>query len=302
MLVDLIDEINDRVEEAIDDLADLDLPDELSVEDIARVAADVVTGLPVIGDALDAAFFARSEAELAEARKADAEAGHADVTQAKQQAERDLQRAIAGRPAAITICSPQPLADALDEAWAYGDRVPVQITIRNLPEASRTALGATPGPVLLALNGARLRVAATEWQRGPGRYRLTYTLDRRNSPLRPGANVLECAYADSVHKPVRARVLFLAHFSAVADEAIAERDGETLAVRAGRLPVNLDGWRVYDGSRGARLKGSLKPGERLSLSDLTLAPGVPDDDCPPRLTVVDQLRRWRAEVIPRRTL
>ncbi len=301
LVEDLADEINDRLEEAIDNLADLDLPDELSVDDILRVAADVVTGLPVIRDALQAAFVARSEAELAEARKADAAARHADVTQAKQQAERDRQRAIAGRPAAITICSPQPLADALDEAWAYGDRVPVQITIRNLPEAARTALGATPGPVLLALNGARLRVAASEWQHEPGRYRLTYTLDRRNSPLRPGANVLECAYADSVHKPVRARVLFLAHFSAVADEAIAERDGQTLAVRAGRLPVNLDGWRVYDGSRGARLKGSLKPGERLSLSELTLAPGVHDDDCPPRVTVVDQLRRWRAEVIPRRT-
>ena len=98
LVEDLADEINDRLEEAIDNLADLDLPDELSVDDILRVAADVVTGLPVIRDGLQAAFVARSEAELAEARKADAAARHADVTQAKQQAERDRQRAIAGRP------------------------------------------------------------------------------------------------------------------------------------------------------------------------------------------------------------
>jgi hypothetical protein len=155
--------------------------------------------------------------------------------------------------------------------------------------------------VLLALNGTRLRIATSTWRREGGRYRLTYTLDKRNSPLRAGVNVLECAYADSVHDPVRARVLFLAHFSAVGDEAVAERNGDTLAVRAGRLPVDLDGWRVYDGGRRARLTGSLKPGERLSLSGLTLAQGVPDGDCPPRVTVVDQLRRWRAEVIPRRT-
>jgi hypothetical protein len=128
---------------------------------------------------------------------------------------------------------------------------------------------------------------------------MTHTLDRRNSPLRPGANMLECAYADSVHDPVRASVLFLAHFSAVGDEAVAERDGDTLAVRAGRLPVDLDGWRVYDGGRRAHLTGSLKPGEQLSLSGLRLAPGVPDGDCPPRVTVVDQLRRWRGEVTPR---
>ncbi len=81
--------------------------------------------------------------------------------------------------------------------------------------------------------------------------------------------MLECAYADSVHEPVRARVLFLAHFSGVSDEAVAEPDGETLAVRAGRLPVDLGGWRVYSGGRRAGLKGSLKPGERLPLSELT---------------------------------
>lgn len=298
---DLADEINDRLEDAINDLAGLHLPDELSVDDVVRIAADVVTGLPVIGDALELAFAARDEEEAAEANRADAEAHHAEATAAKQRAERDLARATAGGRATITICSPQPLADALADAWAYGDRVPVQITIRNLPEAARTALGATPGPVMLALNGARLRIAASAWRHEPGRYRLTYTLDRRNSPLRPGANVLECAYADSVHRPVRASVLFLAHFAPVGDEAVAERDGQTIAVRAGRLPVDLGGWRVYDGGRSARLKGSLKPGERLSLSDLTLAPGVPDGDCPPRVTVVDQLRRWRGEVIPRRT-
>ncbi len=61
-------------------------------------------------------------------------------------------------PARITICSPQPLADTIEEAWAYGDRVPVQISIRGLPEAARTALGATPGPLLLTLNGVRLRI------------------------------------------------------------------------------------------------------------------------------------------------
>ncbi len=196
------------------------------------------------------------------------------------------------------------MADALDHAWTYGDRVPVQITIRNLPEASRTALGVTPGPVVLALNGTRLKVATSAWRHESGRYRLTHTLDRRNSPLRPGANVLECAYADSVHDPVRASVLFLAHFSAVGDEAAAEPDGHTLAVRAGRLPVDLGGWRMYNGGGRARLKGSLKPGERLSLTELTFVPGRGDGaklpgDCPPRLTLVDELRRWRGEVVPR---
>jgi hypothetical protein len=298
---DLADEINDRLEEAINDLAGLDLPDELSVDAILEIAADVVTGLPIISDALQAAFVARSEQALAEAKRAAAAERHAAAARAKRQGELDVARATAAGPAAITICSPQPLAGALEEVWAYGDRVPVQITIRNLPAASRTALGATPGPVLLALNGTRLRIATSTWRREGGRYRLTYTLDKRNSPLRAGVNVLECAYADSVHEPVRARVLFLAHFSVVGDEAVAERDGDTLAVRAGRLPVDLDGWRVYDGGRRARLTGSLKPGERLSLSGLTLAQGVPDGDCPPRVTVVDQLRRWRAEVIPRRT-
>jgi hypothetical protein len=302
--IDLVDEINDRLEEAIDDLTRLDLPDEISVDDIVRVAVDVVTGLPAIGDALARAFAASDAEAVADANRAAAEARHAEATSAKQQAELDIARAIARRPAAITICSPQPLADALDHAWTYGDRVPVQITIRNLPEVSRTALGVTPGPVVLALNGTRLKVATSAWRHESGRYRLTHTLDRRNSPLRPGANVLECAYADSVHDPVRASVLFLAHFSAVGDEAAAEPDGHTLAVRAGRLPVDLGGWRMYNAGGRARLKGSLKPGERLSLTELTFVPGRGDGaklpgDCPPRLTLIDELRRWRGEVVPR---
>jgi hypothetical protein len=170
-------------------------------------------------------------------------------------------------------------------------------------DAARSALGATPGPLLLTLNGVRLRITASVWRHEAGRYRLTHTLDRRNSPLRPGVNVLECAYADSVHKPVRARVLFLVHFSGVIDEAAAEPDGEAITVRAGRLPVELGGWRIYHGDRRAGLKGSLKPGEQLSLSESTV--GLRDgasarEDCPPRLTVVDELRRWRGEVVPRR--
>ena len=303
LLGDLADEINDRVEEAINDLAGLQLPDEISVDDVVRVAVDVVTGLPAIHQALQAAYAARREQAAAEAKRAGLAARRTDVTQSKQRSERDLARATAKGPAHITICSPQPLADTLDEAWAYGDRVPVQITIRGVPEAARTALGQTPGPLLLTLNGTRLRISASVWRHEAGRYRLTHTLDRRNSPLRPGANVLECAYADSVHKPVRARVLFLVHFSGARDEAVAEPDGDTLAVRAGRLPVDLGGWRLYNGGRSARMKGSLKPGERLSLSELTF--GLRDgessrDDCPPRLTLVDELRRWRGEIVPRR--
>ena len=46
LLADLADEVNDRLEEAINDLAGLQLPDELSVADVLRVAVDVVTGLP----------------------------------------------------------------------------------------------------------------------------------------------------------------------------------------------------------------------------------------------------------------
>ena len=305
LLGDLADEINDRVEEAVNDLAGLQLPDEISLDDVLRVAEDVVTGLPFINDALRAAFAARREDSAAEARRAAFEARRAAAAQTKQRAELDLARATAKGPARITICSPQPLADTIEDAWAYGDRVPVQISIRGLPEAAHTALGATPGPLLLTLNGVRLRMTASVWRPEAGRYRLTHTLDRRNSPLRPGANVLECAYADSVHKPVRARVLFLAHFSGVSDEAVAEPDGDTVAVRAGRLPVDLGGWRIYHSGRRAGLKGSLKPGEWLSLSELTvgLRDGVSArDDCPPRLTVVDELRRWRGEVVPRRPL
>jgi hypothetical protein len=303
LISDLADEVNDRVEEAIDDLAGLQLPDEISVEDVLRIAVDVVTRLPVINDALQAAFAARHEEAAAEAKRAAAAARRAAVAQAKQRAELDLARATTKGPARITICSPQPLADTIEEAWAYGDRVPVQITIRDLPQAARTALGATPGPLVLTLNGATLNVTASAWRHEAGQYRLTYTLDRRNSPLRSGANVLECAYADSVHKPVRARVLFLVHFSSASDEVVAEPDGETLAVRGGRLPVELGGWRVYNGGRSARVRGSLKPGERLSLSETTF--GLRDgdsavNDCPPRLTVVDELRRWRGEVVPRR--
>jgi hypothetical protein len=305
LIATLADEINDRVEEAIEDLAGLDLPDELSVTDVARVAVEVVTELPVIRDALGAAFDARREESAAHGKRTAAEDQHQQAVQDKRRAELDRSRAIGKRPAEITICSPQPLADALDEVWAYGDRVPVQITIRNLPEVPRTALGLTPGPVVLLLNGSRLRIAASAWRHEPGRYRLTHTLDRRSSPLRPGANVLECAYADSVHEPVRASVLFLVHASALSDEAAAEPDGDTLAVRAGRLPVDLRGWRMYDGGGRTPLKGSLKPGERLSLTDLTFVPGIgngprPPRDCAPRLTLVDELRRWRGEVIPRR--
>lgn len=299
LIADLADEVNDRVEVAVDNLAGLQLPDELSVADVARVAVDIVTGLPAISDALSGAFDARREQAAAEARRASAEARHADVAQSKQRAEHDIAQATAKGPARITICSPQPLEDSLDDAWAYGECVPVQITIRNLPQAARTALGATPGPVLLTLNGSRLRVAVSGWRHDAGAYRLTYTLDRRNAPLRAGANVLECAYADSVHTPVRARVLFLAEFSAAGDEAIAEHDGHTLAVRAGRLPVDLSGWRVYNGKRRAPLKERLKPGERVSFPDLM--PGLRDgeSDCPPRVTLVDQWRRWRGEVIHR---
>jgi hypothetical protein len=61
---------------------------------------------------------------------------------------------------------------------------------------------------------------------------------------------------------------------------------------------------MYNGGGRAPLKGSLKPGERLSLNELKFVPVRGDGvssrgECPPRLTVVDQLRRWRGEVIPR---
>lgn len=73
-----------------------------------------------------------------------------------------------------------------EEAWAYGDRVPVQITVGNLPEATRTALGATPGPLALTLNGSRLKVASSAWRHEAGRYRLTQTLNRRGGQYQIG--------------------------------------------------------------------------------------------------------------------
>ena len=303
LLADLADAINDRVEEAVDDLANLELPDELSVADVAQAAADVVGDVPLIGDALAAAFGAREGEAAARRERQRALSRRAAKRTANRRTQERLDNAVTKRPAQITICSPQPLADELDDAWAYGDSVPVRIAIRHLPRAPQTALGRTPGPVLLALNGAPVRLRQDAWRHEDGVYRLDHTLDSRTSHLRAGVNVLECSYADSVHAPVRAQVLFLAHVSAVGDDATAEADGDKLAVKAGYRPIDLHRWRVYDGDGRARLKGKLKPGERVELTHLEFAKrkGTPPQppDCAPTLTVVDHLRRYRGETRPR---
>jgi hypothetical protein len=270
LLAELADAVNDAVEQAVENLASLDLPDELSVGDVADAAVDVVTGLPLIRDALRAAFAADDNERAADANRAEAEADRAVARGRKRRAELGLAQAIVKAPARITMCSPHPLEARLADAWAYGDEVPVRITIRNVPRIAVTPLGRTPGPVLVALNGAPVRLPAAAWQLDRGRATLEHTLTARNSSLRPGVNVLECSYADSVHAPVRATVLFLAHASPPTDGVTARFDGATFTIRRGRLPAVVDRWRLHETRPGA-------------------------GDCAPTLTLVDDRGRRRAE-------
>jgi hypothetical protein len=69
LLEKLADDINDELEEAIEDIVGLDLPDELSVEDVIKAAVDVVSELPVIREALGAAFDARDQEAAADANR-----------------------------------------------------------------------------------------------------------------------------------------------------------------------------------------------------------------------------------------
>lgn len=269
LMAKLADAVNDAVESEIVALAGLDLPRELSIADVCDAAVAIVTGFPLIRDSLLRALNAR-EAELeAQRQRAQREARAAAARERKLRMQRRLSDAVVKAPARIIICSPQPLSRDMRHAWTYGDEVPLRLTIVNVPRVANTALGKTPGPVLLALNGAPVRLLRGAWRVHQGRATLETYLNRNNSSLRPGVNVVECSYADSVHPPVRVTVLFLSHATPPGDDARTSFERDGFAIKPGRVPIAIERWREY------RFAGK--------------------KDCPETLTLVDHCGRMRAE-------
>jgi hypothetical protein len=100
---------------------------------------------------------------------------------------------------------------------------------------------------------------------------LVYSLTRKNSALRGGVNLLECSYADSVHNPVRASVLFLVHLSPPIDGATVKKGGKSLIVKQGNSPIDRQRWKQ-------------------------LLVGKGTVDFPSTLILVDDRGRWRGEL------
>jgi hypothetical protein len=262
---DIAEEAVDLVNDALS-VAGLSLPQELTPDTLADIAATYLTGLTALREALQEAID-RREAEKAAQRERDAAAAERDARKAEYERRQEAEAALHGDALSVAILSPLQLEGKPEDNWAYAGELEVYLHVDGA-RPSFVQPGA-PTRILLALNGATVHVEASQWSYLTTRRRMVLrtTFSMANSPLRAGINHLECSVVSGDgDTPARASVVFavnpnlpfegqlaideaLSVFDAAGDDH-ERTENETVTLRnRGTRSIDLTAWQLRDRAR-----------------------------------------------------
>lgn len=269
--------ITNRLNAAVQALANLQLPREISLQAIVDAAVDIVTNLPPIREALRLAFAARQNEQAARAGERRLRTTIAAKTQAQEAKQDALDAALVGGALGVNICSPLGVTNDTEAACTYHTSIPVRIVVAGLPATPGNAMD---GQALLLLNGQQVSVPDAAWQRTGKLLRLSLPLATSHPAMRPGLNVLEFACAGGGRPAQRSRKTFLVN------KAATPTDGVRVRVTNGALDISgavstaaLQGWRVVVPGGQVR-RGVLTAGTPVPLNKLAGPPAAPPSPRP----------------------
>ncbi|MCV2362335.1 hypothetical protein LNV23_02600 [Paucibacter sp. DJ1R-11] len=268
-LASLTKAITDRLNAAVRALANLKLPREIPIQAIIDAAVSTLSNLPLIRDALSAAFGARQNEQTAKDRLRQIRTEIAKKELLQDAKEKALDAATVGGALGLSICSPVGVSTDPQANCTYHTNIPLRITVAGISAKSNKAMD---GRVVLLLNGQPLTVPDSAWQLDKGLFRLSHSLSVSNPGVKPGLNVLECACAGGGRPAQRARKTFLVNKTA------PPTDGLRVSVANGAIVISgnaaaatLQGWRVIVPG-GRVFTGVLKPGTPTIISKLVSKP------------------------------
>ncbi|MFQ5582666.1 MAG: lamin tail domain-containing protein [Mariprofundaceae bacterium] len=274
----LVTQVKDAVNRQINQFG-LDLPDEISVQDVADIAKDALLTDELAAILRTAYGYASTEAE------AKREQALAELEQSKQQEkqrERSMRLAgLRGQNPHVAIESPAGLDSSAEQRFIYGPLVPIMITIdgANLTFVETGVMQR----VFLSINAQTLSFQATDWQESKRGIVYRTELVLESSPMQPGLNVLECSIADAEREIKRTHVSFVIDPEAPVLNSIEvllsesqfdvpgvsdhQRTSEEYVsfINNGNALVLLKGWRIQDAAshRFVLPERSMMPGETL---------------------------------------
>lgn len=245
----------------------LDLPNEITVGDVADVARDIVIGLFSFRHALEEAF-------LALERENEARAKALNQTPARDAARSDWDRATA-RESEIKgdaqvradILSPLPMDPSTDKNWVYPRTFPIYVRIKG---ARMSYVQGRNRRVTLSLNGRAIIPPVGSWTYDAGARELVlrHSLTPAGAAyLRVGLNVFECSVANGAGGRDRKTVAFLAdprreprpgkiavagdlsQFDAPSNDHRNATEEFVAIKNVGDETVQMKGWRIYDRKR-----------------------------------------------------
>lgn len=264
--VDVPDALNRLAAAVAREIPGSDLPDEISADDVGKIAIEVLTSQPALRSALRDAQ-SKVEAKNAARERHDAAAREESRArrewQEKDSRHRELLASERNRNLRVEFLSPLALSATTGDAAVYPGEVDFCLRVQGANQ-SFVRPGA-PSRVLLALNAVPIEVAASEWISEAGRpLIIRKRLSMTNAPMRLGMNHLECSVVNySGGATIRESVAFIVGPHLASEERLVI-DGlssvfnppgddheyaamERVVVRnLGTRAVQLAGWRLRD--------------------------------------------------------
>jgi Lamin Tail Domain len=255
-------QVRDQVVQAINNqlgVFHVALPSQLSVDEIASVARQVIAGLPSLRSAIQQVFSAltnrrnkQGQVDDAARRKAHATAAYAARRRRSDEAQ--------GGPIDIRILSPAPVIVGKPN-FAYRGAIDLRIDVAGAALAFVEPAGGRR--VWLSINGQPISVPLNRWKEEDDILKLRSSFI--GTPLRAGLNLLEVTVVRSRSGTVRRTASFVLHAGAAAAASLAiDAQRSALPAAAGRVDggklvianrgtasVDLKGWQVLDRARHA---------------------------------------------------
>lgn len=235
------------------------LPRELGAADIAHLARDIISDLPLVHDALRACLAAKKAKKNAQVRNRDTAMDKARAESRYKQAILNRDNEIGGA-LAVRILAPARIVPPPRFNWLYHGPLRVRLVIEG---ARRGFVDSGPKRrIWLAMNGKPIYPPPDSWSFENNTLHLNTPVPA--SALRRGMNLLECSVVDGQGNMVRASVGFawqsgvpapspeVSSASVLAPSTLSATTAQSeslVLVNRTSAAVNLAGWSVSDEER-----------------------------------------------------
>ncbi len=271
----LIDKTKQEVNNRISQFG-LVLPEEISVDDVASIAKNLLLTDELAGWLRSTWQHASAEAE-AKRGQAFAEIKESQERQIHTNKSLQLDN-LTGGALSIVIESPAGLEARPEHRFIYGPLVPFKITIfgANLTFVETSDVQR----VFLSINGQTLTFRKQDWKSSANGILYKADLHSETSPINAGLNVLECSVTNANDNIIRQKVSFIIDPTAPIINRIAvqseysqfdvpdkndhrrTQDEYVSFINKSDAPILIEGWRLQDAAK-----------HRFVLPDRTIDPG-----------------------------